>query len=183
MTRASITKNKPRLITAIHSIVGTSRIDPFTSSTLISSESGKPLVNEFLSCPLIFLVIFWFSSLISISFFLDYSMDFFTGNQSINEQAPITPQTSQNRIQSNTTPPSFNSPTFIQQQPNEFMCLVCKEKFPSEEARFAHLSNTSIPCHAETPLLFRTACILCLKDCETVSPSQVATKHRTKTRS
>ena len=102
-------------------------------------------------------------------------MDFFTGNQSINEQVPITPQTSQNRMQSNTTPPSFNSPTFIQ-QPNEFMCLVCKEKFPSEETRFAHLSNTSIPCHAETPLLFRTACILCLKDCETVSLSQVEKK-------
>jgi len=108
--------------------------------------------------------------MISMFPFLDYSMDFFTGNQSTNEQVPITPQTSQNPMQSNSAPALFDSPTFIQQQPMEFMCLVCKEKFPSEEARFAHLSNTSLPCHAETPLLFRTACILCVKDCETGSP-------------
>ena len=54
-------------------------------------------------------------------------------------------------------------------QPESFDCLICKEKFNNEMARFNHLSNENNQCSMTLPVLFRTVCLICQKDLETVS--------------
>ncbi|CAG5085676.1 Oidioi.mRNA.OKI2018_I69.PAR.g10962.t2.cds [Oikopleura dioica] len=97
----------------------------------------------------------------------DYSMDFFSGNQSATVSTSNSPPQNNPISMTPLFDPSSASTLPVPKPINELMCLICKEKFPSEEARFAHLSDPTVACHTETPLTFKTVCILCIKDCET----------------
>ena len=55
------------------------------------------------------------------------------------------------------------------QPEGSFDCLICKEKFNNEMSRFNHLSNENNQCSITLPVLFRTICLICQKDLETVS--------------
>ena len=56
-----------------------------------------------------------------------------------------------------------------QAESGSFDCLICKEKFNNEMSRFNHLSNENNQCSLTLPVLFRTICLICQKDLETVS--------------